>query len=672
MKRKPTIAELNAEVQALRNQLVEREQVEAALAENQRFLSTLISYLPGMVYRCRNDRAWPMDFLSEQASSLTGHPSADLIGNARVSFAELIHPEDRERVWETVQQALKEHRSFQITYRIIAADGQERWVWENGQGVYSPAGEVLAIEGYVSDVTLQKRAEEQYRLLALAVEQISEGMAVVNLRGLVVSTNRAFALAHGYTAEQIVGKPISFFHRPDQMPAVLAALEEADRTGTFKGEIWHTRRDGSTFPAHMTVQRLRDENGQAIGMIGTLRDLSDQKLADEERDRLENQLYQIQKLEAIGQLAGGVAHDFNNFLAVILGNASVVQKDASLSPKARESIRDIVEAAERGSALTQQLLAYARGGLQKSVPTDLNRLIRALVPILERAAPSGIGFHLDLADDLPTVVADPPRIEQIVMNLCLNAVQASRPPAGIGIRTEAVDLDAARAARLRLAPGRYLLLQVIDQGCGIDPTLRQRIFEPFFTTREMGRGMGLSVAHGIVQSHRGQIVVESELGRGSTFSVWLPASNEPETALQSSSTLPAHERPPRGSETLLIIDDEPQVARTIEQMMSSLGYCTVSHHDADKALAFLKHNAEDVDLVLCDLNMPKHNGREIAAMVAKYDPRLAVLLISGAECTCETELGPGVAGALQKPFTLMSLANAVREVLNRRGLAGQA
>jgi len=670
VKHKPTIADLTAEVQALRARLAEHEQTEAALAESQRALAALMSSLPGMVYRCCNEPMWTMSFVSEQALALTGYSPADLIDGARVNYAALIHPDDRGQVWDTVQDAVKDRKSFQITYRIIAADGREKWLWENGQGVFSHDGQVVAVEGYITDITRRKRTEDQNRLLALAIDQITEGVCLVDAQRRFLFANRACAFSHGYTPEELLGKHISIFHLPEQMAAVQAATDEFERTGSYQGEVWHKHRDGSVSLMYMHAFHLRDETGQTIGIITTMRDLTQQKRAEEEQERLENQLYQIQKMEAIGQLAGGVAHDFNNLLAVILGNASVVRQDPALAPKAREAMTDIIEAAERGSALTRQLLAYARGGLQKPVATDLNRLVRALVPMLERSIPPGISFTLQLADPLPTVVADPPRIEQIVMNLCLNAVQASTAPAEIVIRTKPADLDEVRAEELRLAPGRYLLLQVIDRGCGIDPKLHERIFEPFFSTREMGRGMGLSVAHGIVQSHRGQIIVESEVDRGSTFSVWLPASNEPETALQPSPELPPRERPPRGSETILIIDDDPQVARTIEQMLSSLGYCTVSHLDADSALAFLGHNAEDVNLVLCDLNMPKHDGGEIASLIAERYNHLMVVLTSGAdEKAVGVESTPSVRGFVQKPFTLMSLAKTVREVLDRQAPA---
>jgi signal transduction histidine kinase len=251
-------------------------------------------------------------------------------------------------------------------------------------------------------------------------------------------------------------------------------------------------------------------------------DVTERRKAEQEKTRLRAQLYQMQKLEAVGQLAGGVAHDFNNLLAVIMGNVSIVRHGAPLSPKANEALDDIMDAAERGSSLTRQLLTCARGGLQEPIPTDLNRLVRTTLPLVQRSAPKGLSFECQLGADLQPVLADPPRIEQVFINLTINSIQASRPPATISVRTAVRTPDPPTADRLGLTPSRYAVLEVADQGEGIDPDIQQRIFEPFFTTKPMGRGLGLAVTLGIVQSHGGQILVDSKPGHGSTFAVWLP------------------------------------------------------------------------------------------------------------------------------------------------------
>ena len=767
------------------------KETEQALAENQRVLSMLMANLPGLVYRCLDDRDWTMSFVSDGCRELTGYTPEDII-RGRISYHHhIIHPDDRETVADRARRALRENRPFQITYRVTTADGREKWVWEQGRAVFGPNGEVEGIEGFITDVTKRKLAEERAHLLARAVEQISEGIALGDRNSKLLFVNRSFAAMHGYSPEELIGRDLSIFHPGGQMRTVKRGQRKAMKDGHFEGEVWHTHRDGTVFPTLMHLHRFRDEQGRDIGMIGTVRDTTEQRRAEElireseknyrtgidsmadavhvvdadlhillanvalqkwheelhltgeiigrglfevfpflppgtrekydevlstghavvteetihigdrefttetrripvieggrvarvvtvvrdltehrrmeeHRARLEEQLYQVQKLEAIGQLAGGVAHDFNNLLAVIMGNASILQKDHSLPAKVRDALADIMKAAERGSAFCQQLLAYARGGLQQPVATEINRLIRAVVPMLERSAPPRLKCRLDLAENLPTIIADPPRIEQMLLNLCMNAIQASAPPATVTVTTAEETLDDAAAAKLGLEAGPYVRLTVADHGAGMDAETLKKAFEPFFTTREMGRGMGLAVTHGIVKSHRGQITLDSRVGEGTTAIVRLPAADQPEAAVQPSAPKPKAARPPRGTETILIIDDEAAVAGTVEQMLGSLGYCVVSHTGTDEAIGFLGSNAEDIDLVLCDLNMPGRSGREMARYIREHHPHITVMITSGFEDEeAERALEEGAAGFVQKPFSLMALALAVRETLDR-------
>jgi len=658
------------------------------------------------------------------------------------------------------------------------------------------AGEVIGFTAVVTDVTERNRQQSQLHLLAHAVDQITEGIAVVDLAGHLQFLNRAFAEMHGYAPEELLGRHLSVFHTPEQMPAVEAAQEHALRTGRHEGEIWHVRRDGTPFVAYMHTIILYNEAGKPTGIIGTMRDITEQKRAEEalraqrifnrqlvqasptffvaidgqgrtlmmneamlealgysadevvgkdylttfvpkseraslekifrklteknepvfntnhvltadgrqllvewhgrpifkddgrldyffgvgiditerrktreEKARLRAQLYQMQKLEAVGQLAGGVAHDFNNLLAVIMGNVSLIKRDPALSPKAREALADIMDAAERGSSLTRQLLTCARGGLQEPTPTDLNRLVRATLPLLQRSAPEGLRFQCRLHPDLPPILADPPRIEQVLMNLGINAIQASRPPATIRVRTTTRTPDRATANRLGLAPARYAVLQVADEGEGIDPAIRRRIFEPFFTTKPMGRGLGLSVTLGIVQSHGGQIFVDSQPGKGTTFSVWLPLADRPSEPVQPQPRAAETPPPPRGSETILVLDDEVGVADTFDRMLTSLGYCVVTHSHPDEALACLRSNGQEVDLFICDVSLTRCDGRELAEQVRREFPHVAILLtVDGEAAPAETDgrkTDEPRFDCVTKPLTILQLAQAVRAALDR-------
>jgi nitrogen-specific signal transduction histidine kinase/ActR/RegA family two-component response regulator len=388
-----------------------------------------------------------------------------------------------------------------------------------------------------------------------------------------------------------------------------------------------------------------------------------------QRNRLQRQLLASQKLESIGTLAGGIAHDFNNLLAVVLGNASIYLRDKSLPVKLRSSLEDIVDAAERGSSLTHQLLAYARGGLQRLGPVDLNTLVDSVIQMLRRTSPPQLEFVLELTPHLPAIHADPSQIEHVIMNLCLNAVQASEPPCAVVVKTSLEQVDAEGAASLEIQPGQYVLLRVCDSGCGMSAETMERVFEPFFTTKFTGRGMGLAAAQGIVTSHCGQIRVESTLGAGTTMAVWLPVSAEP---AQQRERLAAGRsiNPPTGSETILILDDDVAIIRTVSQILHSLGYCVVSHTDADEALAFLASNSEDVHLVIQDLNVPRFTGRQVFELIRERAPDVPILLASGFD---EPQLAQntrewGGAGYLQKPFSISILAKMIRKVLDETAL----
>jgi CheY-like chemotaxis protein len=294
--------------------------------------------------------------------------------------------------------------------------------------------------------------------------------------------------------------------------------------------------------------------------------------------------------------------------------------------------------------------------------------------IVRRATPPRLEFILRLDRALPMIMADPSQIEQVVMNLCLNAVQASQAAAVVEVRTQAVELDRPGADDLDISPGRYAYLQIQDRGSGMDSATLERVFEPFFTTKPTGRGMGLAATLGIVRSHHGNIRIDSTLGEGTTARVWLPlAERQPPRTASAPVRPPQVRAAPRGSETLLFIDDDAGVARTVESILTSLGYCVVVHLDPEQALAFLATNAEDINLVLLDMHLPKLSGQEVLARIKAEFPCLPVLLESGFDLhdRLDALIQQGAAGFLQKPFSLMDLAVAVRGTLDKAASLNQ-
>jgi signal transduction histidine kinase/CheY-like chemotaxis protein len=406
---------------------------------------------------------------------------------------------------------------------------------------------------------------------------------------------------------------------------------------------------------------------EELNFCGSIADLAALAVESSEHNQLQMKLQQSQKLQSIGTLAGGIAHDFNNLLAVILGNATLHMRDRSLPERARNALKEIVDAAERGSSLTSQLLAYARGGLHQPVPTDINKPIISVSEMLRRTVTGQTPIVLQLASDIPVTMADASQIEQVIMNLLMNAVQASDASGTVTIITDAVELNPEQARRMNMGAGGYVRIRVCDQGCGMNEQTQSRIFEPFFTTRATGRGMGLAATLGIIESHRGNIRVDSKPGEGTTMSVWLPATGEKPAAHAVPAERAEPFQPPTGDETILVIDDDSAVSRAVERLLASLGYVVVTHANVVEALAFLDLHSADINLVLADVHVSGAPEEEFFAQLCNRVGHAAFLLAD-----VEDELAVlNLAGDrhrvafIRKPYTLSTLSHQVRDLLDQ-------
>lgn len=499
--------------------------------------------------------------------------------------------------------------------------------------------------------------EQLYRRL---VETSPDSIVLTDIEGRVLVANRQTAKLHRFAdASELVGLNVLDIVPEEGREEASAVIRRILETGEVQ-DSHHLllRKDESCFMAEVTGTLVRDADGKPKYIIYNGRDVT-------ARLRMQQELVESQKLESVGRLAGGIAHDFNNLLAVVLGNASLQLRNRELPPKTIECLKDIVEAAERASALTTQLLAYARGGLRRPVPAELNKLVQAACDILRPTLPRQIQLNLELAENPPVVVVDRSQIQQVIINLAMNAIQATSAPGEVTVRTAAETIDAGAAERLQLPAGEYAIVQVVDQGDGMDRPTAERAFEPFFTTKAESRGMGLPASLGIIEGHHGRIALDSKPGGGTVASVWLPGAGAG-SADQAPEVAPRMMNAPQGSETVLVIEPEPAVGHTAEQILASLGYCVVTHNEADRALAFLKTNCEDVDLVVLNASMPAPAGPSMLEEIRAGCPTMPVLLASGYDQSAEADRlrAMGAAGFVGKPFTLMSLAQAVRGVLD--------
>jgi len=371
------------------------------------------------------------------------------------------------------------------------------------------------------ELTLRE-SEQRYRVL---VETLPDAAILTDLQANIVMVNRQAVLLYGASgSDEMTGKNALAFLDPEDHERARDSIRQVFVAGSIRTCEYTIRsKDGSAVRAEVNASLVHDAEGKPNGIIAVVRDVT-------ERKRLQQELFQAQKLESIGTLAGGIAHDFGNLLMVITGNVALLRRQQPLSAKAREAIADIADAAERGAALSQQLLTYAQRGLQKRAPIDLTPLVQSVWHMLQRTTPGKIKVTLKLSENLPPILADPGQIEQVVMNLSLNAIQASEPPCVIEISAGEQSLGNGEAGALQLCGGRYVRLCVKDHGCGMDAATMDRMFEPFFTTKPQGRGMGLAATLGIIQSHQGQIRVDSVPDKGTTVSVWLPVASEAKSA----------------------------------------------------------------------------------------------------------------------------------------------
>ncbi len=580
--------------------------------------------------------------------AISGYSSAELVGRP---IAELLAP--RSRAEGRVYRDAGATEAIEMTGR--RRDGSELLVEVRSQGV-TYGGQQARLTGVV-DLGRRARAEDaraaaerRYRAL---FESAGVGIAVSAIDGTLIEANEMLASMLGCTPEEMAGRSHRAWHDPlDPVDAhVRLALMRGERD-SYSVEHNLVHRDGTRVPMRISESLVRDERGAPLYTVSVLESIA-------ERRRLEEAVRQTQKMEAVGRLAGGIAHDFNNLLAVIAGQASLLEA-ADLPEAALEPLDEIEEATRRAAELTRQLLAFSRKQVLRPQAIAVNQAIVELERLLRRVLPSNIEIALRLGADLPPVLADPGQFDQVVMNLALNARDAMSEGGRIRIGTEAIELPEGRAG---LPGGRYVALTVADAGVGIDAELAGRIFEPFFTTKQPGEGTGLGLAtvYGIVTQSGGAVTVDSEPGRGATFTVLLPEA-------RAASTEPASPRAQPGDGAgsvnvpgrVLLVEDDPSMRRLAGQLLLADGHEVLLAAHGGDALALID-SAGPLDVVVTDLVMPGMSGRDLAREVRLRDPDVGILYMSGYAGDTPARPGDPEADAevIAKPFTAALLRSRV-------------
>jgi two-component system, cell cycle sensor histidine kinase and response regulator CckA len=529
------------------------------------------------------------------------------------------------------------------------------------------------------DVTRQKQAEEalreseqQYRLLA---ENVSDVIFTMDLELRVTYISPSAENMYGWTAsEWSFLKPVDYLP-PASLDLVTKTLSdeialqgtpEVDPNRARTLEIEQYRKDGTIFWTEVSSRFLYDDNGAPCGFIGATRDISERKRAEEERKALQTQLNQAQKMESVGRLAGGVAHDFNNMLGVILGNAELALKAINSAHPAYNSLQEILKATHRSTNLTRQLLAFARKQTISPKVLDINETVESMLKMVRRLIGEDVELLWKPSVGVWPVKVDPSQIDQILANLCVNARDAIAGVGRVTIETGNVVLTEAFCRKHAGAyPGDYVLLAVSDDGCGMDKEVLIKLFEPFFTTKEIGKGTGLGLAtiYGIVKQNNGFIDVQSQLGQGATFRIYLPRTDIPITEEQP---FELQEKNLQGAETVLLVEDEESILELGKRILENYGYVVLAARNPTEALILAKSHPDQIDLLLTDVIMPGMNGKELAEKLSAFKSGFRSVFISGYTSDVIAQrsvLDEGV-NFLQKPFSVQSLAEKVREVLD--------
>ncbi len=648
--------------------ITERARIDRRMTENAAWL--------GMALESAQMGIWSWNVKSgevrwsDEVGPLFGLASGEF-GGKYEDYLQLIHPDDREKVEATIESSLRsESAAYEIEHRLLWPDGEIHWIEAFGRVVRDESGTPIQMTGTVADITGRKSAETALRqseeLVRSVLETVPTYIVSVAPDHTIRFLNRT--LPH-LNAEDVIGEDIVQFMAEESRPAYREALERAFATGEPQ-ELEGLALQGEGDPAPFLLRLGPVKSGDEVtSLTAAGLDISGLKDAEKALRDSQEQLRQSQRLESVGRLAGGIAHDFNNLLTAIVGCSDLLQSRISDWPEGLEFVKDIRDAAGRGADLTRQLLTFAHQRVVRPQVVNLNRRIADINQMLPRLIGENIALATELEPDLWPVEVDPGQLEQVMVNLAVNARDAMPDGGRLTITTANSEIDEHPVLRERGLEGReWVVMTVTDTGVGMNAETLRLAFEPFYTTKQSGKGSGLGLAtcFGIVRQAGGHIEAESEPGRGTCFRVYLPKSHkqpEPEAASRQKA------RPVAGRETILLVEDESSVRRIVATLLQDAGYRLLEAGGGDEALKLFESHDGDIDLLITDVVMPGMSGTDLASELLRRRPDLKVLLMSGYSPDYGSlgELAGKGVELMQKPFSRDRLSDKIRELLEADG-----
>ena len=645
-------------------ELLERtlSQVQWDLEESERRYREIFENAKDAIYV--HDLNGRYTLVNPAAEELSGYSRDEIL---QLSVFDMASPEHVELICNSLKQKLTDHAPTTYEIEAIRKDGTRVPVEVSSRLIYRD-GRPIGVQGSVRDISERRRAEEVVRASEQRfrdlVENANDIIFTCDMLGKITSLNRAGERVTGYTAEEALKMNFAQAVSPDDIAKVrhmLSRKRAADVATVYDLELI-TKSGGRAAVGISSRAILKD--GQAVGVQGIARDITDRQRMENDLRTSQAQLQQSQRLEAVGQLAGGVAHDFNNLLTAIIGYSDFALRKMRANNPIRRDIEEIKKAANRAATLTRQLLAFSRKQILKPEVLDLNLVVGDMHKMLERLIGEDIDLVTTLGSDTDPVKADRGQLEQIIMNLVVNARDAMPFGGSVTIETANVLFDKAYTSEhVPVKPGKYAMLAVSDTGLGMDANTQLHIFEPFFTTKELGKGtgLGLSTVYGIVKQSGGFIWVYSELNVGTTFKIYLPSLTE----LHFDQELTSIDTAETETGTVLLVEDDPLVRNVALRALESAGYTVLESGNGHGALAMAHSCDDEIDLLITDVVMPLMGGRELAQELSALHPKTSILFMSG--YTDDAVVRHGIMDKdieyLQKPFTPESLVRRVGEVL---------